>query len=84
MLLGGGSVNRKSFINKTTALSDESTVEGVRFESFIRSDNTYGENSKMETVQANSHVDRMAGKRRNQIHMSEDFDNSLDDFAEYM
>lgn len=65
-------------LDETRGLPDELIMQIVRYARFIRSE--HARDTDSETTNAR----RVAGKRRGQIRMAADFDDPLDDFAEYM
>lgn len=70
-------------LSEAQGMSEEALMEVVRFMRFIKEDSVNSPGAESETTQRDRKY-RAAGSFRGQITMSDDFDEPIDDFEEYM
>ena len=72
-------------MQEARGMSDEALMEVVRFMRFIKIDSLRKiEASLLPSLNEKKITYRKAGKRRGQIRITDDFDEPLEDFKEYM
>ena len=71
-------------LDEIRGMPDELIMQIVRFAKFLKSEYAHKEAPVDDTSPSLAHTNRIAGKRRGQISLSEDFDDPIVDFSEYM